>query len=106
MTRFDLSPAAATDIENIAAFLDDHAPHATDHVLGALHNAMRRLPEMPGLGHVREDMADEPLRFYAVWSYLVIFRVTERVEVVRVLHAARDIAREFRDTEDQPEQGE
>ena len=102
MTGFDLSPAAAADLENIAAFLDDHAPHATDTVLDALHNAMRRLAEMPGLGHIREDLADEPLRFYAVWSYLVIFRATERVEVVRVIHATRDIAREFRDSEDRP----
>jgi plasmid stabilization system protein ParE len=96
MSGFDLSPAAAADLESIAAFLDDHAPHATGTVLDALHGAMRRLAEHPGLGHLREDLTDEPVRFLAVWSYLVIYRVTGRVEVVRVLHAARDVAREFR----------
>jgi len=99
MIPFGLSPAAAADIENIAAFLDDHAPHATDTVLDALYKAMCLLAETPGLGHLREDLADEPLRFYAVWSYLVIYQVSERVEVVRVLHAARNVAREFRDSD-------
>lgn len=95
MSGFDLSPAAASDIEGIAAYLDDHAAHATDQVLAALLNAMRRLAEHPGLGHLREDLADEPLRFHPVWSYLVIYRESERIEIVRVLHAARDVAREL-----------
>jgi plasmid stabilization system protein ParE len=95
MSGFVLAPAAAADIESIAAFLDDHAPHATDAVLDALRESMTRLGANPGLGHIREDLADEPLRFYAVWSYLVIFRVTTRVEIVRVIHAARDVASEL-----------
>jgi plasmid stabilization system protein ParE len=95
MSRFVLSPAAAADVEGIASFLDDHAPHATDTVLSALRSSMTRLGANPGLGHLREDLADEPLRFYAVWSYLVIYRVTERVEIVRVLHAARDVGDEL-----------
>lgn len=96
MKRFLLSPAAATDIEQIEAFLDAHAPHATDRVLDALRDAMRRIAATPGLGHLREDLTDEPLRFHPVWSYLVIYRITEPVEIVRVLHGARDVARQLR----------
>ncbi len=98
MSGFVLSPAAAADIEDIASFLDDHASHATDSVLTALRGSMTRLAERPGLGHLREDLADEPLRFYAVWSYLVIYRVAARVEIVRVIHAARDVADELSDS--------
>jgi antitoxin ParD1/3/4/toxin ParE1/3/4 len=94
--RFVLAPAATADIEQIEAFLDEHAPHATDVVLGALRDAMRRIAQRPGVGHRREDLADEPLRFYPVWSYLVIYRLTDPVEIARVIHGARDVARELR----------
>ena len=99
MTRFVLSPAAAADVESIATFLDEHAPHATDHVLDALRGAMRRISAAPGISHVRGDLTDEPLRFHPVWSYLVISREATPIEIVRVLHAARDVARELRATD-------
>ena len=95
MTRFVLSPAAAAAVEQVEAFLDEHAPHATDAVLTALRDAMRRVAAAPGIGHVRADLAPEPLRFVAVWSYLIVYRTTEPVQIVRVIHGARDVAREL-----------
>jgi antitoxin ParD1/3/4/toxin ParE1/3/4 len=53
---------------------------------------MRRLAQTPGMGHLREDLADEPLRFWPVYSYLIIYRPeTDPLEIVRVLHGARDV---------------
>ena len=96
MKRFLLSPAATADVEQIAAFLDEHAPHATPRVLLAIRDAMRRIAGTPGIGHLRRDLADEPLRFFPVWSYLVVYRPTSPVEIVRVIHGARDVARALR----------
>jgi antitoxin ParD1/3/4/toxin ParE1/3/4 len=57
-----------------------------------LRTAMTRLAEMPEIGHVREDLADEPLRFWPVYSYLIIYRPDARpLQVVRVLSGSRDI---------------
>jgi antitoxin ParD1/3/4/toxin ParE1/3/4 len=53
---------------------------------------MRKLAERPGMGHLREDLADEPVRFWPVYSYLVIYRADARpLQIVRVLHASRDV---------------
>jgi antitoxin ParD1/3/4/toxin ParE1/3/4 len=53
---------------------------------------MRRLAQMPGLGHLREELSDEPVRFFPVYSYLIIYRPeTDPLEIVRVLHGARDV---------------
>ena len=93
MTKFVLSPAATADIEGIADFLDEHAPRATERVLHGLRDAMHRIAKNPGIGRVRKDLADEPLRFLAVWSYFVVYRDSSPVDVVRVLHASRDIVR-------------
>ena len=96
MKRFVLSPAATADVEQLEAFLDEHAPHATDRVLSRIRTAMRRIAVTPGIGHLRTDLADEPLRFVAVWSYLIIYRLTTPVEIVRIVHGARDVARALR----------
>ena len=96
MKRYVLSPAATADVEQIVAFLDEHAPHATDAVLSRIRSAMRRIASTPGIGHLRKDLADEPLRFVSVWSYLVVYRLTRPVEIVRVVHGARDVARVLR----------
>jgi plasmid stabilization system protein ParE len=94
--RYVLSPAATADVEQIEAFLDEHAPHATDAVLARIRAATRRIAATPGIGHLRKDLADEPLRFVAVWSYLIVYRLTSPVEIVRVIHGARDVARMLR----------
>lgn len=96
MRGYVLSPAATADVEQIEAFLDEHAPHATDAVLARIRAAMRRIASTPGIGHLRKDLADEPLRFVAVWSYLIVYRLRSPVEIVRVVHGARDVARALR----------
>jgi plasmid stabilization system protein ParE len=94
--RFVLSPAATADIEQIEVFLDRHAPHATDKVLTTLYDAIVRIAATPGIGHARLDLANERLLFFPVWSYLVVYRATNPVEIVRVVHGARDVARALR----------
>jgi plasmid stabilization system protein ParE len=44
------------------------------------------------VGHFREDLTTHPVRFFPVYSYLVIYMSgTSPVEVVRVLGGAQDI---------------
>lgn len=53
---------------------------------------MHRLGESPGIGHLRQDLAVEPLRFWTVHNFLIVYRPEARpIQVVRVLHGARDV---------------
>lgn len=53
---------------------------------------MHRLAEMPGIGHAREDLADEPLRFFNMKGYLIIYRPgTPPLQIIHVVHGARDV---------------
>jgi hypothetical protein len=62
-------------------------------MLQGFSEAFRKLADMPGMGHLREELTDEPFRFWAVGSYLIIYRPdTDPVEILRVLHGSRDIA--------------
>lgn len=74
--------------------------NAAKRVQADLRSAMRKLAEMPGMGHLRHDLADEPLRFWSVFSYLIIYRPdTSPLQIVRVLHGARDIKSILQDYE-------
>jgi plasmid stabilization system protein ParE len=62
-------------------------------VVLALEDAFVLLASRPGIGHAREDLADRPLKFWSVYSYLVVYDPAgEPLTIVAVLHGARDIA--------------
>lgn len=61
-------------------------------MLAALEAGIQKLSEVPGIGHLREDLADRQHRFFLVHSYLVVYRSEPTpLQVIRVLHASRDV---------------
>ncbi|HEX3743001.1 MAG TPA: type II toxin-antitoxin system RelE/ParE family toxin [Bryobacteraceae bacterium] len=52
------------------------------------------LARTPGAGHWRRDLTEEPVRFFSVYSYLIVYRPdTKPLQVVAILHGYRDVAR-------------
>ncbi len=93
MGGFKLSPEALSDIEEIWEFISNDNLDAADRVRDEIFNACDKLADVPGMGHLRTDLAQEPLRFFPVYSYLIIYRPDAKpLEIVRVLHGARDVA--------------
>ena len=96
MPRFVLAHEATGDLRDIYDYIAADDPAAARRVLEDLRTAMHRLAEHPGLGHLRDDLADEALRVWTVHSYLVIYRPDARpLQIVRVLSGYRDIAALF-----------
>ena len=61
-------------------------------MLDRIEDTIRQLAKTPGMGHLREDLADRRHRFFLVYSYLIVYRPeTKPLEVIRVLHASRDL---------------
>jgi plasmid stabilization system protein ParE len=99
MSRFVLTPAARADLTEIFDYISQDNPDAASRVVEELRTAMKRLAGMPEMGHFRRDLASEPLRFWPVYSYLIIYRPEARpLQVVRVLHGARDVRRILEET--------
>jgi plasmid stabilization system protein ParE len=92
MKAFVFTPLAARDLNEIWDYLASDSIQAADRVLVALKKALHRLAKNPGQGHWREDPADRRHRFFLVYSYLIVYRSeTKPMQVIRVLHASRDI---------------
>jgi plasmid stabilization system protein ParE len=92
MKSFILTPRAKQDINEIWDYIADDNIEAADRVLDALDNAINKLAKNPGAGHWREELADKRHRFFLVYSYLIVYRNESRpLQIIRVLHAARDV---------------
>jgi hypothetical protein len=58
---------------------------------------VRKLADMPGMGHRRRDVKDARLLYWAVHPYLIVYRFTRRtVYILRVVHGSRDLRKLFR----------
>ena len=92
MGRYVLTAAARADLSELAEFIRQDSPGAARRVVESLRDAMANLARMPEMGHVREDLALTPLRFWPVFSYLIIYRPESHpLQVLRILHGARDV---------------
>ena len=65
-----------------------------DRILAEVRDAIDRLIDSPTLGHFRPDLTDRPLRFYRVYSILLIYDpASSPLYVARVYHGAQDVKR-------------
>lgn len=72
----------------------DNLP-AADRVLDDIENGCQHLAENPLMGRLRSDIAPE-LRYFVVGKYLILYRIVPNgIQIVRVIHGARDVPNLF-----------
>jgi plasmid stabilization system protein ParE len=93
--RYILAPAAARDLVGIWRFIKkDSSLETANRVEAVVREKMGFLSSMPGAGHWRRDLTHANVRFFPVYSYLIVYRPeTKPLQIVSVLHGARDVAR-------------
>jgi toxin ParE1/3/4 len=90
-------PQAARDIEECFVYIAEDNLDAGVTFLVAVEDAIEQLARFPLLGKARQ-FADRRIQNVRMWkvknfeNYLIFYTVAEnRIEVVRILHSARDI---------------
>jgi plasmid stabilization system protein ParE len=92
IASYVLTPEAQAHIDEIGAHIAQDNVDAALKVYDAFEKAFGLLAQRPGLGHSREDLTDRPLRFWSVFSYLVVYDPESRpLTIIAVLHGARDV---------------
>ena len=96
MNRYRLTNLAQADIDSAWFYIAKEHPAAADRFLDRLKKHFEALAENPLLGEARADLATG-LRQSSISNYVVLHRpARDRVEIVRVIHGARDLLTEFR----------
>ena len=97
MPEITVSKRAKQDLIDIWSCIADDNPQAADTLLDTLTKKIGLLADHPLLGPARPDIACE-LRYLISGNYLILYRVhLDAVEIVRVLHGARNLSGLFKD---------
>ena len=91
--RYILAPEAAQDLVEIWSYLKQQASLAmAEHVESVIRERIVFLAENPGAGHRRRDLTSAEVKFFSVYSYLIVYRPsTKPLQIVSILHGRRDV---------------
>ena len=97
MKSYRITPKAKDDLFDIWSYVAADDLEAADRLEAQLVGAFERIASQPDLGHFRRDLTDKPVGFFLVESnYLIVYdAAAQPVEIVRVLHGARDATSEM-----------
>ena len=100
MRRYQFTSQAADDLFEIWSYIARDSGEAANRVEDAVYEACAFLSEGPSRGKSREDLTKLPLRFWTLQAYpnyiIVYDPNTDPLQIIRVLHGARDIAEVLR----------
>jgi toxin ParE1/3/4 len=95
MSQVNRTAAAANDLLDIWTYIATHSPGAANRVLRQIDQDCSLLAEFPDIGAHRDELA-AGLRSFPRGNYVIFYRpVAGGIEVIRVLHGARDIRPEL-----------
>ncbi len=94
-SRYILAPQAARDLIEIWRYIKKHSSlEMAERVEAAIRERIGFLAQNPNAGHSRNDLTDQAVKFFSVYSYLVVYRHgTNPLQIVAVLHGRRDVER-------------
>jgi plasmid stabilization system protein ParE len=81
MKGYELTAEAQSDLDAIG-----------DYLVSEIEEELRKLVDMPSMGHFREDLLDKHYKFWSVYSYVIVYRWEARpIQIVAVVHGARHL---------------
>jgi plasmid stabilization system protein ParE len=91
---YRLTSEARANLDDITLFIAEDSVDAALRVLDAFERAFDRLAAMPEIGHKRDDLTTRPVKFWNVYSYLVVYDpASTPLTIIAILHGARDVER-------------
>jgi toxin ParE1/3/4 len=95
MKQVRLSPQAELDLEEIEDYISRDNPAAARQLILTVLEKFELLSSQPGIGRNRADVSPD-LRSFPINNYVIFYRMIRGdIEVVRVVHGARDVHQLF-----------
>jgi len=91
MQRINRSPQSNKDMDAIWEYIADDNRKSANKLIRMISDGFVTLARHPRLVTARPDLGKD-LRYFPVGSYIILYReIAEGVEIVRVLHGARNL---------------
>lgn len=82
---YKIAPSAERELEAILLYIAEDNPRAADDLEERFFALFENLGNMPGMGHVREDLTErENVRFFTLRSYIIAYIIG--VEPILIFH--------------------
>lgn len=95
MSTVRVRPRARIDIGEIWDYIAEDSEDQSDAFVDRLDAKFKLLAQQPELGRMRDDLMTR-LRSFPFERYVIFCRaITHGIEVVRVVHGARDVEAQF-----------
>ena len=92
MVGYILSNEAEADLDSILDYIAADSIQSALNVHDRFLEVFRMLGENPDAGHYREDLASRAVRFFPVYSFMIVYLSgSSPVEVARIFGAAQDV---------------
>ncbi len=90
--RYVLAPEATLDLVQIWWYISKESSEKMgDQVESAIRDQMVSFAKSPGIGHWRKDLTDAAVKFFPVYSYLIVYRPDMKpLHVIAILQGRRD----------------
>jgi|SRR5208283_228737 len=91
--RYILAPQAALDLVEIWRYIKEQTNVTiADRVESTIRERMAFLGGTPGAGHRRKDLTELAVKFFPVYSYLIVYRPdTKPIQIASIVHGRRDV---------------
>lgn len=91
MTRILKRPRAKADLAEIWGYIAEDSEDRADAFIDVIDKKLSMLAENPCIGKARHELG-EGIRSFPVGRYILFYRaISEGIDVIRVLHGARDL---------------
>jgi toxin ParE1/3/4 len=96
--RYILAPQAAIDLFEIWPYIKEQtSATSADRVESVIRDRIVFLARTPEAGHHRKDLTDKDVKFFPVYSYLIVYRPTTKpLQIASSLHGRRDVAQHLK----------
>ena len=95
MKRYQITQEADGDLQEIWLYISQDDPAAAEKLLSEILSKFELLAEHPLAGRLRPELS-ATLRSFAAGNYVLFYRPTDKgAEIIRVLHASRDLESQF-----------
>jgi antitoxin ParD1/3/4/toxin ParE1/3/4 len=93
--RYVLAPEAAVDLVQIWRYIKEQSSvTVADRMESVIRDKIVFLAKTPAAGHWSRNLTDEAVKFFPVYSYLIVYRPERKpLQVVAILHGHRNIER-------------
>ncbi len=92
-----ISKPAREDLRQIYDYIAKDSSHYAHEVINTIIETIKLIEPFPHKGRIVPEIEDENIRETFIYSYRIVYRIRNSIEVAAVIHAKRNFSNAIKD---------